>query len=159
MSNVVVFLAGFSLSLVAFGLLGAFIWRDYLKSLAPGKAMALLLSPHAFRHLGLLVLVPEVVGEPITKTAFASTLAYGDAVVAPLAVVLMALWLWDSGKAKALTWLFSIGASLDLLSAIFGALTLPVHSFAIGAFWIVLVCLVPLLVVTQAMIFARLSGK
>jgi hypothetical protein len=157
MSNMIIFLSGFTLSLLAFGLLAAFIWRDYLTSQPSGKADALLLAPHAFRHLGLLVLVPEVVGAPVTKTAFAAMLAYGDAVVAPLALV--AMWLWLSGRkmAKGFTWLFSIVASLDLVNAIYGALTLPVYDFGIGAFWIVLTCVVPLLIVTQVMIFIRLA--
>jgi hypothetical protein len=152
----IIFLSGFSLSLLAYALLAAFVWRDYLMTQSPSKAGALLLLPHVFRHLGLLVLVPEVVGEPITKTAFAAMLAYGDAVVAPVALIAMSLWLSESKLAKAFTWLFSIVASLDLVNAIYGALTLPVVNYSIGAFWIVLTCLVPLLIVTQIMIFIRL---
>jgi hypothetical protein len=48
-------------------------------------------------------------------------------------------------------------ATLDLLNAIFGALTLPAFNYNIGAFWIVLTCVVPLLIVTQVMIFIRLA--
>jgi hypothetical protein len=156
MTNMIIFLGGFSLSLLAFALLAAFVWWNSLKAQPAGKASALLLLPHSFRHLGLLVLVPEVVGEPITKTAFAAMLAYGDAIVAPLALI--AMWLWLSGNrlAKSFTWLLSILASLDLANAIYGALTLPVVSYNIGGFWIVLTCLVPLLIVTQIMIFMRL---
>lgn len=157
MSNLIIFLGGFSLSLLVYGLLAKFMWWDYLKSKSSSQADAWLLVPHTFRHLGLLVLVPEVVGEPVTKTAFAAMLAYGDAVVAPLALV--AMWIWLSGNkgAKWFIWLFSIVASLDLVNAIYGALTLPVYNFGIGAFWIVLTCLVPLLIVTQIMIFIRLA--
>jgi hypothetical protein len=157
MGNLIIFLSGFALSLLAYGLLAKFIWWDHLKSESSGKADALLLAPHTFRHLGLLVLVPEVVGVPVTKTPFAAMLAYGDAVVAPLALIAMWLWLSGSKMAKWFTWLFSIVASVDLVNAIYGALTLPVYDFSIGAFWIVLTCLVPLLVVTQIMIFVRLA--
>jgi len=157
MGNMIIFLGGFALSLLAYGLFATFFWWDSLKNQPLGKADALLLLPHAFRHLGLLVLVPQVVGEPITKTTFAAMLAYGDAVVAPLALVAMWLWLSGSDKAKYVTWLFSIVASLDLLNAIYGALTLPAYNYNIGAFWIVLTCVVPLLIVTQIMIFMRLA--
>lgn len=157
MSNAIIFLSGFALSLLAYALIARFVWWNYLKGQSSGKADAWLFLPHTFRHLGLLVLVPEVVGAPVTKTAFAAMLAYGDAVVAPLALVGMWLWLSGSKAAKWFTWLFSIVASLDLLNAIYGALTLPVFNFSIGAFWIVLTCLVPLLVVTQIMIFIRLA--
>jgi len=157
MSNAIIFLGGFALSLFVYGLLARFIWWDGLKNQPSGKGDALLLAPHGFRHLGLLVFVPGVVGEPITKTAFAAMLAYGDAVIAPLALISMWLWLSGSKMAKSVTWLFSILASLDLLNAIYGALTLPAYNFAIGAFWIVLTCVVPLLIVTQIMIFIRLA--
>jgi hypothetical protein len=156
MSNMIIFLGGFALSLLAYALLARFVWWESMKTEPSSKADALLLAPHAFRHLGLLALVPQVVGEPITKTAFAAMLAYGDAVVAPLALISMWLWLSGSGAARSVTWLFSIIASLDLANAILGALTLPVTSYNIGAFWIVLTCVVPLLIVTQVMIFVRL---
>jgi hypothetical protein len=156
MSNAVIFLGGFTLSLIACGLMARCVWWDSLAASAPGKAVAVLLAPHAFRHVGLLVLVPGVAGEPITKTHFATMLAYGDAVVAPLALVGMWLWLSGSRAAKGFTWLFSIIASLDLVNAIYGALTLPVYDYAIGAFWLILTCLVPLLIVTQVLIFFRL---
>jgi hypothetical protein len=157
MSNMIIFLSGFALSLLVYGLLAKSIWWDYLRNQSSSKANALLLVPHSFRHLGLLVLVPEVVGEPVTKTAFAAMLAYGDAVVAPVALISMWLWLSGSKTAKSFTWLFSFVASLDLANAIYGALTLPIYNFSIGAFWIVLTCLVPLLVITQIMIFIRLA--
>jgi hypothetical protein len=157
MSNAIIFLYGFALSLLVYALLAKFVWFDRLKAQPSGKTDALLLVPHGFRHLGLLALVPQVVGEPITKTAFAAMVAYGDAIVAPLALVAMWLWLSGSRMARPFTWLFSVVASLDLLNAIYGALTLPAYDFSIGAFWIVLTCLVPLLIVTQAMIVMRLA--
>jgi hypothetical protein len=156
MSNLIIFLSGFTLSFLVYGILARSLWWNYLESQSSSKTDALLLVPHTFRHLGLLVLVPEVVGEPVTKTAFAAMLAYGDAVVAPLALIAMWLWLSGNKNAKWFIWLFSIIASLDLVNAIYGALTLPVYNFSIGAFWIVLTCLVPLLIVTQIMIFIRL---
>ena len=157
MTNSIVFLGGFALSLLVYALLAKFFWWDSLKTQPPGKADALLLVPHTFRHLGLLALVPQVVGEPITKTTFAAMVAYGDAVVTLLAIASMWLWLSGSDKARYVTWLFSILATLDLLNAIFGALTLPAFNYNIGAFWIVLTCVVPLLIVTQVMIFIRLA--
>jgi len=156
MGNMVIFLSQFALSLVLYWLLAKHIFWEFAKGLPTEKLNALLLVPHAFRLLGLLAIVPGVVGEPLAKTSFASSVAYGDAIVAPLAVV--AIWLWLSGRrsAKAATWLFSVIASLDLANALFGALTLPVYNYDIGAFWIVLTYIVPLLLVTQVMIFVQL---
>ena len=61
MTNSIVFLGGFALSLLVYALLAKFFWWDSLKTQPPGKADALLLVPHTFRHLGLLALVPQVV--------------------------------------------------------------------------------------------------
>jgi hypothetical protein len=152
----VIFLGQFTLSLVLYSLLAKYLFWDYAKSLPREKLNALLLLPHAFRLLGLLAVVNGVAGEALAKTAFASAVAYGDALVAPLAVLTM--WLWLSGKksAQAMTWIFSIVASLDLANALVGALTLPVYNYDIGAFWIVLTYVVPLLAVSQAVIWVQL---
>jgi hypothetical protein len=75
MSNLIIFLSGFTLSFLVYGILARSLWWNYLESQSSSKTDALLLVPHTFRHLGLLVLVPEVVGEPVTKTAFAAMLA------------------------------------------------------------------------------------
>lgn len=159
MSNMVIFLGQFTLSLVLYGLLARYLFWEYAKKLPPEDMNALILIPHGLRLLGLLALVPGVVGEPLTKTSFASAVAYGDAVVAPLAILSIWLWLSGSKSAKLVTWIFSIVASLDLANALFGALTLPVYSYEIGAFWIVLTYLVPLLVVSQVMVFVRLVSR
>jgi hypothetical protein len=156
MNNMVIFLGQFTLSVVLYSLLARYFFWDYAKTLTREKLNALLLVPHAFRLLGLLAVVKGVAGEALAQTAFASAVAYGDALVAPLAALTM--WLWLSGKrsAQATTWVFSIVASLDLANALVGALTLPVYNYDIGAFWIVLTYVVPLLVVTQAMIWLQL---
>jgi hypothetical protein len=155
MSNMVIFLSQFSLSLVLYWLLARYFWES-AKSLPSEKLNALLLVPHGLRLLGMLALVPAVVGEPFSRTPVALAVAYGDAVSALLAVVSM--WLWLSGRpgAKMMTWLFGIVGTADLANAVFGALTLPVYNYNIGAFWIVLTYVVPLLLVTHAMIFVQL---
>lgn len=156
MNNMVIFLSQFTLSLVLYWLLAKYFFCDYAKFLPREKLNAILLVPHALRLLGLLAVIKEVAGDALAKTPFAVEVAYGDALVAPLAV--LSMWLWLSGKksAKPMTWIFSIVASLDLANALFGALTLPVYNYDIGAFWIVLTYVVPLLVVTQIMIWVQL---
>jgi len=156
MSNMVIFLSQFTLSLILYFVLAKYVVWDYAKHLPREKLIALLLVPHAFRLLGLLAIVKGVGGEALAMTPFASAVAYGDALVAPLAVLTMWLCLSRKKSAKIMTWVFSIVASLDLANALFGALTLPVYSYDIGAFWIVLTYVVPLLVVTQAIIWVQL---
>jgi hypothetical protein len=154
--NRVIFLGQFTLSLVLYCVVAKYIFWDYAKRLPRERLNALLLLPHAFRLLGLLAIVKGVAGDAFAQTSFATEVAYGDAFVAPLAV--LTLWLWLSGKksAKAMTWIFSAVATLDLVNALLGALMLPVYNYDIGAFWIILTYVVPLLVVSQAMIWGRL---
>ena len=49
MSNMVIFVGGFALSLVVYGLWAHLVWWDHLKNQARSKADALLLVPHTFR--------------------------------------------------------------------------------------------------------------
>lgn len=119
--------------------------------------MTLLLVPHAMRHLGLLAIVPEVVGSELVKTSFAQTVAFGDAIVAPFALVCIILWSNKNSFAKTLTWILGVAATIDVLVAILGALTLPVVNYTIGAFWLVLILIVPMLLVSQYYIFKNLK--
>jgi hypothetical protein len=122
-NNALIFLGGFGLSLAGYGLLAYSVWWSSLSGLSNGKVETLLHTPSdiwvcwfSFRRLS----------ESVTKTAFATMLVYGYAVVEPLALVSMGLWVSGSRLAKPCTWVFSVVASLDLLNAIYGAFTLAI---------------------------------
>jgi transposase len=75
MAGMTIFLGQFALALVLYGLLARYLFWPYARSLPLDRSNALLLTPHALRLLGLLAIVPEVVGEPLTRTAFAAEVA------------------------------------------------------------------------------------
>ena len=104
-----------------------------------------LLFLHAFRHLGMVFLVPTVVG-PALEAEFAVPAAYGDLLAALLALLaLIALRLrWPA--ARALVWLFNVIGTLDLVNALYHGARLNV---SLGAAYYIQTFAVPALLVTH----------
>ncbi len=102
----------------------------------------------------MVFLVPGVVVQPLPG-AFANAAAYGDLVSGVLA--LLALFALRTGwaGALALVWLFNIVGTVDLLNALRQANVVP----DLGAAWYIPTFLVPALLVTHFMIFARLLRR
>lgn len=114
----------------------------------------LLITPHAFRHIGLVFLAVGVTAHTLPH-AFADSAAYGDFITALLAILsLIALRkIWTI--ALPLTWIFNIVGTLDLLIAIFLGARLDIFN-NLGAAWYLPTFIVPALLVTHYMIFVRL---
>ena len=135
-------------------LIGKWLLAPWLENKSPHDALFWLTLPHAFRHVGMVFLVPGVVAQPLPG-AFAIPAAYGDLVSGMLALlVLIALRSGWTG-ALALVWLFNIVGTVDLLNALRQAEVVP----DLGAAWYIPTLLVPLLLVTHFMMFARLLRR
>ena len=76
----------FLLSLVVWGVIAKCYLAPWLKKLSPYQALGWLTLPHAFRHIGMVFLVPGVVAQP-RPGAFASAAAYGDLLTGGLALL------------------------------------------------------------------------
>ncbi len=76
----------FLLSFVVSGLIAKWFISPLLAGKPVREALAPLIVPHAFRHIGLVFLVPGVVARPLPE-AFANPAAYGDLVTGVLAVL------------------------------------------------------------------------
>lgn len=154
MSMLEIFGLQFVLSLIGFSLIAKWYVAPWLAEKPANQALMLLLIPHAFRHLGLVFLVPGVVASTMPDS-FAVTAGYGDLASGLLAlsslIVLRAGW----GFAVPLIWLFSLVGILDLASALRQADTVP-H---FGAAWYIPTFVVPILLVTHFMIIARLLRR
>ena len=141
----------FILSLVVIGLLARWILGPWLATLPPSKALFWLTVPHAFRHLGMVFLVPGIVAQQLPDN-FAVFAAYGDLLAGLLALLaLVALqkgWTW----AIPAVWIFNIVGTVDLLNALRHLDVAPL----LGSAWYIPTMLVPLLLVTHFMIFSRL---
>ncbi len=76
----------FLLSLIAYALIAKWYVAPWLAGKPVEQALVPLIFPHAFRHMGLLFLVPGVVSEPLPPE-FADPAAYGDLASGLLAIL------------------------------------------------------------------------
>jgi hypothetical protein len=154
MDTLAIFGLQFFLSLVVWGLIAKWLLAPWLEKKSPHDALFWLTLPHAFRHIGLVFLVPGVVARPLPGT-FATPAAYGDLVTGVLALLALIALRTGWARALALVWLFNIVGTVDLLNALRHANVVP----DFGAAWYIPTFFVPLLLVTHFMIFARLLRR
>lgn len=151
MNTQAIFGLQFVFSLLVIGLLAKWVLAPWLVRQSQRKALFWLTVPHAFRYIGMVFLVPGVVAQPLPDY-FAVPAAYGDLLASILAlcalVTLRAGWTGATG----LVWVFNVVGTADLLNALRHVEVAPLF----GAAWYIPTFMVPLLLVTHFMIFARL---
>jgi hypothetical protein len=140
------------LSFLVYGLVAKWYVAPRLAPLPLPAALQPLLVLHAFRHLGMVFLVPTVVG-PALPARFAGPAAYGDLVAGLLALAAIVALRARSGVALPLTWLFNVIGLLDLVHAFYQGLASDVQ---LGAAYFIPTFVVPALVITHVMIFRML---
>ena len=151
MSPLAIFGLQFVLSLVVMGLLAKWVLAPWLAPQTQREALFWLTIPHAFRYIGMVFLVPGVVAESLPD-GFATPAAYGDLATGLLALVALVLLRTNARGALAVVWLFNVVGTVDLLNALSHQEVVPYF----GAAWFIPTFLVPLLLVTHFMMFARL---
>ncbi len=151
MSPQAIFVLQLVLSLVVFGLLAKWVLAPWLASQSQREALFWLTLPHAFRHMGMVFLVPGVVAQPLPEY-FANPAAYGDLLTGVLALLTLVLLRSGWKGAIGAVWLFNVVGTVDLLNALRHVEV--VADF--GAVWYIPTLFVPLLLVTHFMIFVRL---
>ncbi len=154
MDTLTVFGVQLVLSLIVYALLAKWYVMPWLAKKPIHLALIALTFPHAFRHIGLAFLVPGLVAEPLPNS-FAFAAAYGDFVSGLLALLSLVALRRRWSLALPLVWLFNIVGTVDLLNALRQADAVP-H---LQTTWYIPTFLVPLLLVTHAMIFARLLRR
>ncbi len=154
MDTRIIFVLQFSLSLVAWSTVALVFIAPALRARSRSHALMWLALPHMFRHVGMVFLVPGLTYKTL-PSGFANAAAYGDlaAGVLALAAVFALRAGWRAGLALAV--LLNVVGSLDLLYA----LSHTGISARLGAAWFIPTMLVPLLLVTHAMSFARMIRK
>ncbi len=141
----------FLLSVVAWGLVARFFLSPGLAKLPQREALLLLTAPHAFRHVGMVFLVPGVVDQPLPPD-FANPAAYGDLATGILALVAMVALRAQWSVALGLVWLFNVVGTVDLANALRHVDVAP----GFGAAWYIPTMVVPLLLATHFLIFKQL---
>ncbi len=140
------------LSFVVYGLVAKWYVSPRLATLPLGAALQPLLVLHALRHMGMVFLVPPVVG-PALPASFAVPAAYGDLLAGLLALAAMGALRARSSIAIPLTWLFNVVGLVDLINAFYQGLSNDVQ---LGAAYYIPTFIVPALVITHLMIFRML---
>jgi len=144
----------FVLSLLAWGVIVGLLASPWLAKKPLHEALVWLSLPHAFRHIGMVFLVPGVVDQPL-PAGFANPAAYGDLVTGLLAlsaiIALRSRWSF----ALALVWIFNVVGTVDLANALRHVDVAP----KFGAAWYIPTMLVPLLLVTHFLMFKRLIAR
>lgn len=140
------------LSFVLYTLVARWYVSPRLAALPVDRALQPLLALHATRHMGLVFLVPTVVGGGL-PAAFAAAAGYGDLIAGLLALGSLVALRARAGVARALTWLFNIVGLGDLVNAFYQGLS---HDVQLGAAYYIPTFIVPALVVTHVMIFRLL---
>ncbi len=154
MSVEAIFGVQFVLSLIVWSLIAKWLLAPWLDKMAPNEALFWLTLPHAFRHIGLVFIVPGVVSGPL-PAAFADPAAYGDLLAGVLALLALIFLRAEWAGAVAMVWIFNTAGTLDLLNAL--RQPEPIKDF--GAAWYIPTFFVPLLLVTHFMIFVRLIRR
>jgi hypothetical protein len=148
----VLFGTSVAFGLAAWGLVAwHYIWPALRERPSPENLKPILLL-HAFRFLGLALLLPGV-ASPELPAAFAQPVAYGDLISAILALFALAALRTRSGTVVA--WVFNTFGAADLLFAFYqgGRVSLPATPGLLGAGYFLLTAYVPLLFVTHGLAF------
>jgi hypothetical protein len=157
MEPIVLFGIQFTLSLVAYALLGFWYVAPRLSRLPREAALVPLLWIHAFRIVGGTILAPGAV-DPGVPMDFRVMIGYGDLATAFLALLaLVALRARLSG-AVALVWVFIVVGMLDTVNAIIQSLRYNVFIYPLGLNWVIVTMYVPALLVSSLLIIMKLLG-
>jgi hypothetical protein len=132
-----------------------YIWPQ-LHNRPRNEALRPLLILHSFRFVGLAFLVPGVVA-PDLPSAFAVAAGYGDVVAAILA--LLALTTLRTKFGIPMVWAFNIWGSADLLNAFYQGNASGLIAGQLGAAYFIPTTIVPLLLITHALIFQLLLQR
>ncbi len=146
---------------VAFGCIAwAVVTANYIWPLLHNRptigALRPLLILHSFRFVGLAFLIPGVVSPDLPST-FAVAAGYGDIVAAVLALLALATLRTKFGIL--LVWTFNIWGSADLLNAFYQGNASGLIAGQLGAAYFIPTTIVPLLLITHALIFKLLLQR
>src|SRR4030095_1411333 len=147
----------FVASLAAYAAIGWWFIRPWLEAKPKITALSILLLPQLFRHVGVTLLVTEVV-DPTFPAAVARQTAIGDTMAALLAwTALVAL---RSGWRYALlaVWIFKLVGITDMILNLLHGVRFQLGE-SLGAAWLGIAFVVPAMLVVHVLIFAFLLRR
>ena len=141
------------LGLLTWALIAMVYGLPWLKALGRAEAQRAIAALNAFRFIGLVFVVPGVVG-PDLPSGFAMPAAYGDLATSLLAICAFALF-----RFRPLFWAlvvaFNVVGAVDLIDAIVRTIRFGVPAAAgqLGAAYIIPIFYVPLLMIAHVLAF------
>ncbi len=139
-------------SVFVFGSVAVWYVRPYLTTLSRNSALIPLLFVHAFRYVGMTLLVPGMV-DPKLPRDFLSNTAYGDLLEAALALASIVALRSNRRFAVPLVWVANVWGFVDLLNAVRSVLQVNFPSFNLSTIWYIYVFFGPLVIVSHLLIF------
>lgn len=149
-----IFVVQFFLSLITVAVIAKSVLAPWLARQSQNDAMFWLTIPHAFRHMGLVFLIPGVRAQELPDY-FALPAAYGELATAVLALVALILLRIAPKPALMFVWLFNVVGTINILNALRHVEVVP----ALGSTWYIPTLLAPVLLVTHFMIFVQLQNS
>jgi hypothetical protein len=144
----------FVLSLAAYAAIGWWFIRPWLQAKPVSIALSILLLPQLFRHVGISLLVPEIV-DPTFPEVMARQTAIGDTLAALLAWVALVSIRVGWRHASAAVWTFNLVGLTDMVLNLVNGVRLGVAD-DLGAAWFGIAFVVPLMLVVHVLIFVFL---
>jgi hypothetical protein len=148
-----------ALSLLTYGLAARWYVLPWLERLDLMAALTPLLLFHTLRTIGLVFLIPGVVGGPL-PAAFAAPGAYGDLLTVGLAFLALAALRARWRVALALVWLFTVVGLLDFANAFAQGLRADIAAqYALGPGWFIPTFAVPAFTVAHLLVVRLLLTR
>ena len=142
------------LSLAAYAAVGWWFIRPWLRAKPVRTALSILLIPQLFRHVGISLLVPEIVDSTFPE-AMARQTAIGDTVATLLAWTALVSLRVGWRHAIATVWIFNVVGLTDMVLNLTNGIRLEVAD-DLGAAWFGIAFVVPAMLVVHFLIFAFL---
>jgi hypothetical protein len=141
----------FILSLAGYAAVGWWFIRPWLQTKPIETALSILLVPQLFRHVGVSLLVPEIV-DPTFPEAMARQTAIGDTATALLAWTALVAIRVGWRHARAAVWTFNVFGLTDMIVNLVNGIRLQVAD-DLGAAWFGIAFVVPLMLAVHGLIF------
>src|SRR5438067_890732 len=152
MDNVSIFWMQILSSVFVFGTIAVLYVWPLLTNRSRNAALIPLLFVHAFRYLGMTLLVSNMV-DPTLPKEFLAKAAYGDLIAAGLAVASVYALRSNWRFALTMVWVMNTWGFLDLLVGLRGLVESKIPTFNLEVFWYIYIFYAPLVLISHVMIF------
>lgn len=146
---------GILIGLINFSLIARWWLLPKLSALPRKDALTPLLLFHAFRYVGMALLIPGIVA-PTLAMEFAAPAGYGDLLAALLALLALAALRLHWPLATGLVWVFNIVGFVDLVVALVLRVRF-VETGELSGVYLMPAVYIPALIVTHVVIFRLLT--